>query len=403
MWPEDSGRLVLAAVVALQVSGTAVAPQRGLGVTPREARFDAATFDPVVLAGIRRGAYPGAALAVGRRDTLLFLKGYGRLTWSPRSAVVEPESTLYDVASVTKVVATTTALMILVDRGTVRLDAPVVSYLPEFTGPGTAPVTVRMLLAHTSGLRADIPPAARRAAPDAAALWRLAVAETPRATPGTRVLYSDVNALLLGEIVRRASGEPLDAFAAREILGPLGMRDALFRPPSRLLRRIAPTGMWRGHPVAGVVNDPTAYKLGGVTGSAGLFATARDLARFAQFMLRGGVTADGRRLVRAETLREFTTRAAYAGGATEARALGWQAVPTGETVSSAGTRFGPRSIGHTGWTGTSLWIDPERDLFVVLLTNRAFAPRGRHPFTVVKQVRGRLADAAAVASDARTR
>jgi len=149
------------------------------------------------------------------------------------------------------------------------------------------------------------------------------------------------------------------------------------------------------------VNDPTAWKLGGISGNAGVFSTARDVARFAQFVLRGGVTAGGRRLLRAETVRAFTARAAYFGPRTEARALGWQAVPTGEQVSSAGSRFGPRSIGHTGWTGTSLWIDPDRGVFVVLLTNRAFAPRSREPFTVLKRVRGRLADLAAEAMDAR--
>jgi CubicO group peptidase (beta-lactamase class C family) len=290
-------------------------------------------------------------------------------------------------------------MMLLVDRKKVRLNAPVATYVPEFTGPGTAGITVRQLLSHTSGLRADLPIDVIRGAADAAALLRLVCAETPRFPPGTRVVYSDVNAVLLGEIIRRTSGEPLDVFATHEILGPLGLRDARFRPPARLASRIAPTGMWRGRPVAGIVNDPTAAKLGGVAGNAGLFATARDVARFAQFILRGGVTGDGRRLIRAETVRDFTSRVAFF-GAGEGRALGWQAVPTGERVSSAGTRFGVKSFGHTGWTGTSLWIDPERDLFVVLLTNRAFAPRSREPFTVLKQVRGRLADAAADASDA---
>jgi CubicO group peptidase (beta-lactamase class C family) len=356
-------------------------------------------FDPLVSEGIRRGAYPGAALAVGRADTVLFLKGYGRLTWMPESAPVDPDETLYDLASLTKVVVTATAMMMLVDRGKVRLDAPVASYVPEFTGHGTAGITVRQLLSHTSGLRADLPMDVIRGAADAATLLQLVCAETPRFPPGTRVVYSDVNAVLLGEIVRRTSGEPLDAFAAREILGPLGVRDAGFRLPARLASRIAPTGMWRGRPVAGIVNDPTAAKLGGVAGNAGLFATARGVARFAQFILRGGVTDDGRRLIRAETLREFTSRVAYFGTG-EGRALGWQALPTGERVSSAGTRFGEKSFGHTGWTGTSLWIDPERDLFVVLLTNRAFAPRSREPFSVLKEVRGRLADAAADVNDA---
>ncbi|HET7296967.1 MAG TPA: serine hydrolase, partial [Gemmatimonadales bacterium] len=232
-----------------------------------------------------------------------------------------------------------------------------------------------------------------------AALMRRVLRETPRVPPGTRVIYSDLNAILLGEVVARAAGEPLDVFTAREIFGPLGLRQTMFRPSARLRARIAPTGVWHGHAVAGSVNDGSAFKLRGVSGNAGLFATAADLARFAQFMLREGQLADGRRILSPETVRLFTTRAAGF-GEREARALGWQALPTGETVSSAGTLFGPRSYGHTGWTGTSLWIDPDRDLFVVLLTNRAFAPRARRPFTVLKEVRGRVADSAARASDA---
>ncbi len=225
--------------------------------------------------------------------------------------------------------------------------------------------------------------------------------ETPRVPPGSRVIYSDLNAILLGEVVRRVTSEPLDAFVAREVFVPLGLHHTMFRPPSRLRVRIAPTGVWRGHPVAGVVNDGSAFRLRGVSGNAGVFSTAADVARFAQFVLRGGTTRDGRRLLREETVRLFTTKATAFGAGTEARALGWQAIPTGESVSSAGTLFGPRSYGHTGWTGTSLWIDPDRDLFVVLLTNRAYVPRARRPFTLLKQVRSGVADAAARTSDAR--
>jgi CubicO group peptidase (beta-lactamase class C family) len=165
--------------------------------------------------------------------------------------------------------------------------------------------------------------------------------------------------------------------------------------------QIAPTGVWRGHPVAGVVNDQNAARLGGVAGHAGLFGTAADLARFAQFMLGEGAPPGGPRLLKAETVRAFTAVAVPARHGTSARTLGWEAVPTGETVSSAGTLFGPRSFGHTGWTGTSLWIDPDRKLFVLLLTNRAYAPRARRSFTILKEVRGRVADAAAQAADAR--
>jgi CubicO group peptidase (beta-lactamase class C family) len=361
--------------------------------------FAGVLFDPLVRDGMRRGVYPGAALVIGRRDTILYSQGYGHLTWSPASPAVVPESTLYDLASLTKAVATTTALMLLVERGKVQLDAPVARYLPECPGPAATGISVRQLLTHTSGLRATLP--LYRDARDAADALRLVCAATPIARPGTRVLYSDLNAILLGEIVRHATGEPLDRFAAREVLAPLGLTQTMFRPPVPLRRRIAPTGVWRGHPVAGVVNDQNAATLGGVAGHAGLFSTAADLARFAQFVLRQGALPDGRALVRAETVRLFTTKAADFGRGTEARTLGWQAVPTGERVSSAGTLFGPRSFGHTGWTGTSLWIDPDRDLFVVLLTNRAYAPRTRRSFTFLKAVRGSVADAAARASDGR--
>ncbi|HYU88861.1 MAG TPA: serine hydrolase domain-containing protein [Gemmatimonadales bacterium] len=365
------------------------------------AAFSAGVFDPLVDDGIRRGAYPGAALVVGRRDTILFGKGYGRLTWSASSPAVDPDSTIYDLASLTKVIATATSLMLLVERGQVRLDEPVATYIAELKGPQTAPITVRHLLTHTSGLRADLPEPELKTIRDSAALMARVLRETPRVTPGTRVIYSDLNAILLGEVVRRVTGESLDAFVAREVFVPLGLHQTMFRPPSRLRGRIAPTGVWLGHPVAGIVNDGSAFRLRGVSGNAGVFSTAADVAQFAQFVLRGGTTRDGRRLLREETVRLFTSKATAFGARTEARALGWQAVPTGESVSSAGTLFGPRSYGHTGWTGTSLWIDPDRDLFVVLLTNRAYVPRARRPFTLLKQVRSGVADAAARASDAR--
>jgi CubicO group peptidase (beta-lactamase class C family) len=352
-----------------------------------------AAFDSAVLGGVRAGVYPGAALVVGRHDTILFAKGYGRLMWSASSPAVDVDSTFWDLASLTKVVATTPALMLLVERGNVVLDSPVVRYIPEFNSPGTAPITVRHLLTHTSGLRATLP---LKEARDSAAALLMVLTTVPIARPGTQMIYSDLNAILLGEIVRRVSGAPLDVFVTREIFAPLGIApQMLFRPPKRLASRTAPTNLWHGHPIAGVVNDPSAYKLGGVTGNAGLFATASALARYAQFMLNAGSP-----LLRPETVREFTRIVVPARRGVSARTLGWEALPTGEETSSAGTLFGPHSYGHTGWTGTSLWIDPDRDLFVLLLTNRAYNPRVRRSFTKLKEVRGRVADAAARAVDA---
>ena len=355
-------------------------------------------FDSAVLGGIQQGVYPGAVLVVGRHDTILFAKGYGHLTWSAASPAVSADSTIWDVASLTKVVATTPALMLLVEQGKVVLDSPVVRYLPDFNSPGTSGITVRQLLTHTSGLRATLP---LREAPDSAAALRMVLTTVPISQPGTRMVYSDLNAILLGEIVRHVSGQTLDAFVTRAIYAPLGLdQQLLFRPPKRLVPRIAPTNLWRGHPIAGVVNDPSAGKLGGVSGNAGVFATARGLARFAQFMLNEGLLPDHPRLLKMETVHQFTQVAVPARRGVSARTLGWEALPTGEETSSAGTLFGPHSYGHTGWTGTSLWIDPDRDVFVLLLTNRAYNPRVRNSFTRLKEVRGRVADAAARAADA---
>jgi CubicO group peptidase (beta-lactamase class C family) len=389
--------LVVALVLAVVQS--AVTPGQRPGVhTPEPHAFSASTFDPLVLEGIRSLVYPGAALVIGTRDSILFAKAYGRFTWSARSVAVSVDSTLWDLASLTKVVATTPALMLLVERGKVDLDAPAARYLPEFDAPGTAAITVRHLLTHTSGLRGTLP---LRDAPDSAAALLMVLKTTPIAAPGARVVYSDLNAILLGEIVRRVSGAPLDEFVTREVYAPLSLADQMvFRPARRLERRIAPTGIWRGHAIAGVVNDPNAAKLGGVAGHAGAFGTAMGVARFAQFMLR-----EGSPVLQPETVRRFTAIAVPARRGTSARTLGWEALPTGEDVSSAGRLLGPRSYGHTGWTGTSVWIDPDRRLFVLLLTNRSYSQAGgaRGTFTVLKEVRGRVADAAARAADARGR
>lgn len=365
---------------------------------PGASVLDSTAFDRAVREGIQERVYPGAALVIGTRDSILFAKTYGRFTWSATSARPSLDSTFWDLASLTKVVATTPALMMLVERGRVALDSPVVRYVPEFNSPGTGVITVRHLLTHTSGLRGTLP---LKDAPDSATALTMVLTTVPIAPPGSRMVYSDLNAILLGEIVRRVSGIPLDVFAAREVFAPLQLeRQMVFRPSRRLERYIVPTGIWRGHAIAGVVNDPNAARLGGVAGHAGLFATASGLARFAQFML-----AEGAPILKRETVRQFTQIAVPARRGTSARTLGWEAVPTGEDVSSAGTLLGPHTYGHTGWTGTSLWIDPDRGLFVLLLTNRSYSQAGgvRGTFTALKEVRGHVADAAARAFDGRGR
>lgn len=345
-----------------------------------------AQIDTTVEDGIRRGAYPGAVAIVGTADTVLLARGYGRLTWRPDDMRPSPDTTLWDLASLTKVIATTTAIMVLVDRGAVDLDAPVAEYLGDFAGEGKAAVTVRDLLAHTSGLRAFLP---LNTLTETAEEARARVMSEPlRWAPGRRVVYSDLNAMLLGWIVEAVSGRGLDVFTHDEVFAPLGMSDTRYGVARADRERTAPINRWRGTPIRGVVHDQNAERLGGVSGHAGLYSTGSDLVRLAQFILRGGTTADGRQLVRSEVVREFLEPGR------DHRALGWEVHDTTTTTSSAGTRLSGRAVGHGGYTGTSIWIDPERGLFVILLTNRVYAPRTGRSISELRGVRGRLADAA---------
>jgi serine-type D-Ala-D-Ala carboxypeptidase len=346
-----------------------------------------ANIDRVIERGMRAGGYPGAAVVVGRKGAAVWEKGFGRLGWTSDANEVVPERSIYDLASLTKVVGTTTAIMILFDEGKVRLNDRVIQYIPEFGGGAKDNVTIRMLLEHRSGL-----PAGRD-------LWRLAstpeearaaVISTPLfATPGQYFEYSDLGADMLGFIVEAVSGEKLDRFLDTRVFGPLGMSDTRFRPDASLRGRIAPTELNppRGYPLRGEVHDENAYALGGVAGHAGLFSTASDLAVFAQMLLNGG-SYNGTRIVADSTVKLFTRRAAGT------RALGWD---TCGGKGSCGTYLSASAYGHTGFTGTSLWIDPEREMFVVLLTNRVHAARARRPAKVISDVRADLADAAALA------
>ena len=346
---------------------------------------DPAAIDRAVLAGISQGVYPGAVVVVGTSERVLLARGYGHFTWNPSSRVPDPDSTLFDMASVTKVVATTTAIMLLADRGQLALQSPVQRYLPEFIGEGKDQVTVRLLLEHRSGLRAGL--RLDTLARSAAEARALVLAEPLRYPPATRVVYSDLNAMLLGWIVEAVAGEALDVFVTREVFGPLRMMSAQFRPPKARAATVMPVGLWRGHAVAGEVHDQNAVRLGGVAGHAGMFATGSDLARFAQFMLRRGTLSDGDVLVRAGAVDAFTRRGIGN------RALGWESRDT-TVADNSGQYMSAATYGHTGFTGTSLWIDPERDLFVLVLTNRVFAPRTNRSITLLKTVRGSVADAA---------
>lgn len=352
-------------------------------------------IDATVEAGIRRGIYPGAVVIVGRGDEILHARGYGRLTWKAGSAVPSPDSTLWDIASLTKVVGTAGVAARLVDRGILDLDAPVSRFLPRFQGGGKERVTVRMLLDHTSGLKSYIPFFKRVKTREQA--LDLLFAEPLKRVPGDSAVYSDLNAVLLGMVLERAGGLSLDSLVAREVTGPLGMSDTRFRPERALHPRIAPTGVYRGTPMVGLVNDANAALLGGVAGHAGLFATGRDLARYAQTWLRLGA-GDGARTadtagawVRPSTVGRFLSVNASAG----TRLLGWDTRDTllVDGPSVFGSLVSQATYGHTGWTGTELWMDPSHDLFLVFLTNRSFDPRVAESIKELRTVRAEVSDA----------
>jgi beta-N-acetylhexosaminidase len=336
------------------------------------------------------GAFPGGVLGVGWNNQFA-LHPFGKLSRGAKSPTVTAD-TIYDVASLTKPIVTTTAVMTLVQQGELELDAPVRRYLPEWAAaaksdPDTSwreQVTVRMLLLHDSGL-----PGHEDFYKDAkghdAILAR--VVATPLAyRPGRQIEYSDLGFLVLGEIVERLTGEPLDQFANQALFTPLELTDSLFNPPHALRPRIAPTEndlTYRRRLIRGEVHDENAWAMGGVAGHAGLFSTAGDVAAFAQMLLNGGSYAHHRLLARA-TIEEFTRREAVGDSA---RALGWD-VPV--QPSSSGVYLSSRSFGHTGFTGTSLWIDPTRWLFIILLTNRVNPTRANEK---IRQVRPALHDA----------
>lgn len=344
--------------------------------------------DAIVRQGIRQGVYPGAVVVIGRKDSVLYARGYGHFTWSPSSPVPTPDSTFWDIASITKVMGTTSAAMRLVDARRLTLDAPVRRYLPEFSGGLKDRVTIRMLLDHTSGLRSYVPFFKQARTRDQAKA--LLYAEPPVREPGQSAVYSDLNAILLGLVLERISGLPLDRLVTREVFAPLELQSTTYLPPASLRRRTVPTALWRGLPVQGQVNDPNAVVFGGAAGHAGIFSSGMDLARYAQTWLRNGVGPRGEWVTPA-TMRQFLTRGANTGP----RLLGWDTPELGgKEPSLYGTLISDAAYGHTGFTGTEIWIDPAHDLFLVFLTNRTFDPRARNAHHALRTVRTSLSDAA---------
>ncbi len=392
--------------VCSEIGGVVASP---LETDPLEAGMDPAALaalDSLILFALADSASPGAALAVGRHGKLVRLRGYGRLDWDPSAPPATPAS-LWDMASVTKVAATTTAAMILAESGRLDLDAPVVDYLPWWGkgDPGKPGVTVRQLLLHRGGL----PPFRRFFLEmEGKEAIQQAIGRLPlEYEPGDSTVYSDIGLMTVAFIVEAVTGTTPDAFLRERVWEPLGMQDTGFLPDAALLPRIAPTEVdttWRHAHVHGAVHDENAHAMGGVAGHAGLFSSARDMAVLAQMLLDGGGVgpcandpAGGTpcseprpapvRIVAPTTVELFTRRH----DTTSSRALGWD-TPTPR--SSAGDHFSARAFGHTGFTGTSIWVDPELDLFVVLLTSRTNPTRDNSRHVPLRRA---VHDAAALA------
>ncbi len=344
-------------------------------------------LDEQVQKAVESGLIPGAVLLVGHDGRVVFHKAYGSRALIPNREAMA-EDTIFDAASLTKVLATTSCAMRLVEQGKLRIDDPVVRYLPEFEG-GKSDITVRNLMTHFSGLRPDL---------DLKPKWSgyqtgiaRALIEAPTTPPGTRFVYSDINFILLGEIVRRLSGKTLAEFAHEEVFAPLGMRDTMFQPPASLKPRIAPTEIdpETGQPLRGVVHDDTSRYMGGIAGHAGLFTTAADMSRFADMMLGRGsrfdeATGQTVQLFKPQTIQKFTEPGSPSDQPVM-RALGWDV--DSPYSGNRGELFPLGSYGHTGFTGTSLWIDPSSKTYVILLTNVVHPKRGKS----LTQLRSKIA------------
>ncbi len=347
----------------------------------RQDEVFAAAFE-VLSKAVNSRVFPGASLAVTHEGKLIALKGLGNFTYESNSPRVMAE-TIYDLASVSKVVVTTTMAMILYERGELDLDLPLVALIPQFASEDDRrnEITLRMVLAHSSGLPAYVKLFEHARTPGE--LLRAACGVPLVADPGTRAEYSDIGFILLGQALAQIAEEPIDRFAQHHILGPLGMVHSTFNPPAGWRARIPPTvddPAFRHRLIQGEVHDENASVLGGVAGHAGLFGSAYDLAVFAHCMLKGGAP-----ILRPETIGLFTRREQTPPGSS--RALGWD---TPSNPSQSGKYLSPSSFGHLGYTGTSLWIDPVRRLSISLLSNRTW-PDNKNQ--AIKEVRPRFHDA----------
>jgi uncharacterized protein YbbC (DUF1343 family)/CubicO group peptidase (beta-lactamase class C family) len=379
--------VALAAIALLEAQAPAPPPESAAGFAP---------IAPLVEAAIARHDLPGAVVLIGRGDDVLYRRAFGQRAVAPAPEAMT-EDTIFDLASLTKVVATTTSVMKLIEEGRIRLSDPVAQYIPDFGRYNKSAITIRHLLTHTSGLRPDIDLEVEFHGADEAI--RRAIEEVPTAPPNERFVYSDINFFLLGDIVRRVSGQRLDAYAKAQIFDPLGMNDSAFLPPDSWRPRIAPTEACRerawpcggdGVPfLRGIVHDPTARRMDGVAGHAGLFSTAADLSRFCRMLLAGG-RLGGARILSPASIARMTSPSTPA-EMRAIRGLGWDI--DSSYSSNRGELFPIGSYGHTGFTGTSLWLDPSSSSYVIFLSNRVH-PDGKGDVT---PLRARVATVAAAA------
>ena len=352
-------------------------------------KFDFTGVDSIIYNGITEKAFPGAALLINLDGKTIYKKGFGKFTYESDSPDVKP-STIYDLASLTKVIATTTAAMICIDRKYFTLDDKVEKFIPDFKANDKENITIRNLLLHNSGLPAWEKFYDKNLTKDQI-LSDIYSSKLEYKT-GSKTVYSDLGMIVLGKVIEKVTNSSLDKFCKKEIFEPLGMNDTYFNPPDSVKYKIPPTEndtYWRNRLIKGEVHDETASLLGGVSGHAGLFSNVEDLAKFLLLILNKGIYKN-KRIINSETVELFTKRQSQE----SSRALGWDT--KSETGSSAGNLFGTNSFGHTGFTGTSIWVDPDRNLFVVFLTNRVYPSREKNKLL---SIRPKLHDAVIRAID----
>lgn len=406
--PRRRTTLLTALCVALLGAGCAQLPGQGSAMRA-EARLDGtrlAEIDRAILDNIAARKLPGAVFHL-ERDGAVYEKAYGRHTYEEGASPVTPD-TVFDAASLSKVLSTAPSVLLLAEEGKLDLEAPLVRYLPECANGGKEAITVRQLLTHSSGLPAGLP--ARPAWEGREASLALACTQAPTHAPGSLFRYSDINYVLLGHLVERVAGMPLERFAQQRIFTPLGMADTGYLPLARTpAARIAPTqrgpdavdaslhaDLAPGQMLAGVVHDPTVRRMGGVGGSAGVFSTARDVARFGR-MLVGGGELDGVRVLSRESVRLLTTVQSPPGLAL--RGMGMD-IDSPYAQRPRGTVFPVGSYGHTGFTGCILWVDPHSRTFYVLLSNRVYPDDKSNVLALYTQLGTLSAQAAGVATPA---